>query len=77
MEGRHGVVKDALKKGTLCALVVLSVSLLFAGCNFFSAERNRRRAYTIRTDLDRMADDVDWILGFDRPSRLYDERQPQ
>ena len=58
-----------------CVLVVCSFALS-VGCNAFSAERNRRRMYTVRTDLDRMVDDVDWILGLDRPTKMYDPTKP-
>jgi hypothetical protein len=27
----------------------------------------------VSRDLDRLVDDVDWILGFNHPSQLYDE----
>jgi hypothetical protein len=54
----------------LLALVGLVLSL---GCNAFSAERTRMRSYSVRTDLDHMVDDADWMLGLDEPSTMYDE----
>ncbi len=56
----------------LCLLAVLSI-VFVCGCNAFTAERQRRRAYTVRTDLDRMVDDADWLLGLYRPVHSYDE----
>ena len=55
--------------GLLC---VIGLTFL-CGCNAFSPERQRQRTYAIKTDLDRMVDDVDWILGLHRPSSLYNE----
>ncbi len=57
----------------VCALAGLVVSL---GCNAFSADRQRRRAISIRTDLDHMVDDFDWILGLDEPSTLHEQSFP-
>ena len=51
-------------------LVTLCTTL---GCNAFTARRQRRREYAIETNLDRMVDDVDWMLGLDAPTQLYDE----
>jgi hypothetical protein len=60
---------------TLCLLAVLCISLT-AGCNAFTPERNRMRMHSIRTDLDRMVDDVDWILGLQEPTPLYNPMRP-
>jgi len=59
----------------LC-LLLIGTMVVAVGCNAFSAQRNRRRLYTVRTDLDRMVDDVDWVLGFSGPTKLYDETRP-
>ncbi|MFW6189207.1 MAG: hypothetical protein ACOC7T_02140 [Planctomycetota bacterium] len=56
----------------LCLLVAVGL-IASMGCNAFTAERNRRRAYVARSDADRIADDVDWLLGLDEPSILYEE----
>ena len=53
-------------------LFVLGLTCL-GGCNAFSPQRQGQRTYSIKTDLDRMVDDVDWILGLHRPSTLYNE----
>ena len=57
----------------LCLLAALFL-IMSVGCSAFNTpERRRMRAYTIRTDMDRAVDDISWILGWDRPSVLYDE----
>ncbi len=61
--------------GLLCVFAAMGL-IMSLGCNAFSAERQRRRAYSIRTDLDHMVDDVDWVLGLDEPSSLYEETFP-
>ena len=68
--------------GARTLLLAAALSLLVAsGCGIMWAgmtdpERQHRRAYTIRTDLDRIWDDVDWMLGLHRPTPLYDETIP-
>ncbi len=59
----------------LCLLAVIGM-VIVCGCsamNAYSPERKRRRAYSVRTDLNRMVDDVDWIMGWHRPTRSFDE----
>jgi len=56
----------------LCLLTVVAISVSL-GC---SAERNRRRSYSMETDLDHLVDDVDWALGLDEPSILYEDSFP-
>ncbi len=56
----------------------LSLSLIgiFLGCEamqYQSQRRQRRRQHAIETDLSHMSDDIDWVLGIARPSRLYDQ----
>jgi hypothetical protein len=58
---------------TVCLLLALGFVVSLCACNAFSPQRQRRRAYVIRTDLDRMVDDVDWILGLHQPTSLYNE----
>jgi hypothetical protein len=65
-------MKRLLAARVLCAFVAL-VLIMSAGCAFNTPLRQRRRAYTIRTDLDRAVDDIDWVLGLHRPTTLYDE----
>ena len=57
----------------LACIVTVAFLIASLGC---SAERNRRRAVSVRTDLDRIVDDVDWILGLDEPSIQYEETFP-
>ncbi|MFW6044911.1 MAG: hypothetical protein ACOCR1_04120 [Planctomycetota bacterium] len=62
---------------SVCVLALLGVSsAVMSGCramNAFSPQRQRQRRYAIDTDLDRMVDDADWILGLKRPSGLHNE----
>lgn len=60
----------------LCTLTVLGMALSLGCANAFTEERTARRAYAIRTDLDHMVDDVDWALGLDEPSILYEDSFP-
>jgi hypothetical protein len=62
-----------LRLAVLIGLIGLMGLGVFGGCNAFSPQRQRQRIYSIKTDLDRMVDDVDWILGLHRPSTLYNE----
>jgi len=62
-------------RGLLCLLAALAI-VASLGCNAFSAERQSRRVYVIRTDLDRIPDEIDWILGLDEPSIIYEDSFP-
>ena len=56
----------------LCVVAVL-VLVVACGCSTYNTPRRQRmRAYTAQTDLDRAVDDLDWILGRDRPQVMYD-----
>ena len=57
----------------LVCLVAVAGLLVATGC---SQERNARRAYVIKSDLDRMPDDLDWLFGLDEPSILYEVTFP-
>ncbi len=57
----------------MAALVGLTLSL---GCNAFAPERNQRRMQVVRSDTRRIPDEVDWILGFEEPSQLYEDTFP-
>lgn len=62
--------------GLLCLLTIVAMAIS-AGCsNAFSAERNRRRTDVMRRDLDRMADDWDWLFGLDEPNSVYEDGFP-
>ena len=60
----------------LTFMLTVAVIIVSVGCNAFSEERQRRRSVSIWTDLDHMVDDVDWALGLDQPSSLYEETFP-
>ncbi len=57
----------------LVCLLALAGFIAALGCSDISPERARRHRYTVRTDLERMKDDIDWILGLHRPVESYDE----
>lgn len=58
----------------LLAAAALCASL---GCrNALSAERVRMRTYSMQTDADHIVDDVDWVLGLEEPSILYEDSFP-
>jgi hypothetical protein len=60
----------------LCSLALIGVSLSLGCAEMFSAERNRRRSYVMKSDVDRIPDEIDWALGLDEPSTLYEDSFP-
>ena len=65
-------MRGCLAVRIFCVLVVL-VLVIACGCSTYNTPRRQRmRAYTAQTDLDRAVDDWDWILGRDRPQIMYD-----
>lgn len=60
-------------KRIVCLLAVASLFLSMCGCGMFDPDRNRRRRYVVRTDLEHFVDDFDWVLGIDKPSMLYED----
>lgn len=67
---------NKLRNTVVVLVICLFVSVAASGCQMLkinTPERQRRRKYVIRTDLDRMIDDADWVLGLRRPSRLHNE----
>jgi len=60
-------------KRILCFSAVCALIFGVCGCSAFTPEKNRRRAYVVKADLEHLIDDVDWILGFDKPSMLYED----
>ena len=59
----------------LCAVVAM-VLMAATGCSAFTPERTRMRMNVVRTDMDRIIDDIDWLFGLHRPSQIYDETLP-
>jgi len=58
----------------LLALAAISISL---GCShYWARERTRRRADVVKMDWYRTGDDLDWVLGFDESSILYEDSFP-
>lgn len=62
-----------LRVGRVLCLLAALVLVAACGCNAFTPQRQRMRAYAVMTDLDRAVDDIDWMLGTYRPTRMYDE----
>ncbi len=60
--------------GWFVGVLVIAGMALSTGCsNAFSAERTRQRDYVVNRDLDGIVDDMDWALGLDEPSMIYEE----
>jgi hypothetical protein len=57
----------------LCLLTVGGISAALGCSEYLSAERNRRRAYVVKTDWEHAGTDLDWMLGLDVPSSLYED----
>ena len=60
----------------LIILLIAVVGAFFTACEamqYHTPARERRRRHVVETDLYHMADDIDWVLGLDRPSTLYDQ----
>ena len=58
----------------LCLLTVAGFAMSL-GCAV-SEERSRRHAYVIHEDLHHLGQDIDWVLGLDEPSGVYDDSFP-
>jgi len=56
-------------------LCLVAVAGLFVsqGC---SPQASARRAHVIKRDLSRIPDEIDWLLGLDEPSILYEDTFP-
>jgi len=50
--------------------------IMVVGSLCCTLERNRYRNYSMRRDIDSMVDDVDWTLGLDEKSSLYESSFP-
>jgi hypothetical protein len=59
----------------LLCLAALFCTVLTSGCSSDPARRYTQ-TYTVRTDLGRLAHEIDWILGLDEPSILFDASMP-
>jgi hypothetical protein len=66
----------------LLVVMLLSLVVLSTGCGLFNqpgktpAEINRDHARTLRINQQEMMDDIDRVLGVDKPSKLTDKRLP-
>jgi len=62
-----------MKMTILCLLAVVGF-VAFCGCAAYNEpESQRRRAHTVKADIEHMADDIDWVLGLHRPTKSFDE----
>ena len=66
-------MKTAWTARVLCLVVALSIVAISGCAGAFTPERKRRRQMAIRTDIEHMYDDVDWVLGVHQPSRSFDD----
>ena len=57
----------------LCLVLAVSIVVVCGCASAFTPERKRRREIVVKTDMEHLIDDVDWILGFHRPVRSFDE----
>ena len=60
--------------GDVKSLSVIGLVAGTLGCNAFSYRRQQRRHYAVKTDMTRVVDDIDWMLGIHQPSITYDHR---
>jgi hypothetical protein len=60
----------------LLGLILALVLMFSAGCHPFRADRQAMRLDSISKDVDRSIDDIDWALGLDEPSMLYEKTFP-
>ena len=75
LSGRRTRMKSGWLTRIAC-IAVLSCLLLALGCTAPTPERQRRRAYVTKTDLEHMMDDVEWLLGYEHPVRSFDREMP-
>jgi hypothetical protein len=61
---------------SICLLVVVSASMSLGCARFYSRERMARRQYIYDRETDLMVDDIEWALGVDDPSMLYEDSFP-
>jgi hypothetical protein len=67
-------MKKGLAVRIFCLLAVAGLMPSVVGClNYNTPERQRRRLYSISEDRNYLSDDVDWMLGWTRPTFAYDE----
>ncbi len=67
-----------MKRFQMVAIAFLIVGIVFvsSGCGamqYRTPARQRRRHRAISSDFYRAGDDIDWLLGVHRPTRLYDQ----
>ena len=55
-------MKSRWLAGLLCLIALVAIAISTGCTEAFSVERNRRRAYVVERDADRIVDDVDWAL---------------
>lgn len=67
-------MKNRCTTWLLCLLALVGVTLL-TGCQTSAAQR-RQRELTVRTDRESLKREVDWILGYEDPSILWDYSFP-
>jgi len=65
-----------MRKRWLAVVMCLVIGATFAVSLGCTAERSATAVASIRSDLNRLPDDVQWVLGLDEPSILYEDTFP-
>jgi hypothetical protein len=60
----------------IIGLVAVAALVVCTGCGMFTPERNARRVAIMKEDMSHIPDEVDWLLGLDDYSSLYDDTLP-
>jgi hypothetical protein len=60
----------------LCLLTVGGICVSLGCSNYLSVEKERRRAYVVRTDWNHAGDDLDWSLGLSNPNIGFEDSFP-
>jgi hypothetical protein len=62
---------------TVAFLLVIAGACVSLGCShYWAAEKTHRRIEVAKSDWNRAGDDLDWALGLDEPSIMYEDSLP-
>ncbi len=65
-----------MRKRWLAVVMCLIIGATFTGTLGCSSTRSATAVASMRQDLNRLPDDVQWALGLDEPSILYEDTFP-